>query len=204
MNNLKLFHLKNLIQAKGKAMVVTLSDDEQFGYKSNSDQEGNFMAFTTTAIVDESEVIDENPSDGELFENVDLHEACNKLCKIAAKDAMNVDLGLKKIDTLEHEKKNHLVKLFDANELINAVKLENMSLIEKVKILEIELHVAREKIDRTSSSKLDNMLSVQKSSSDKTGLGYVENGLSSMVTPTKFVPLVSMPNREVRFMRKKS
>ena len=38
------------------------------------------------------------------------------LCKIAAKDAMNVDLRLKKIDTLEHEKKNLLMKLFDANE----------------------------------------------------------------------------------------
>ena len=38
---------------------------------------------------------------------------------------MNVDLSLKKIDTLEHEKKIFLVKLFDANELINAVKIEN-------------------------------------------------------------------------------
>ena len=53
----------------------------------------------------------------ELFENVDLQEAYNKLCKIAAKDAMNFDLGLKKINTLEQEKKNLLVKLFDANEL---------------------------------------------------------------------------------------
>ena len=73
---------------------------------------------------------------------------------------MNVDLGLKKIDTLEHEKKNLLVKLFDANELIIVVKFENMSLIEKVKSLEFELHVAREQIGRTSSSKLNNMQSV--------------------------------------------
>ena len=42
---------------------------------------------------------------------------------------MNVDLGLKKIATLEHEKKNLLVKLFDANELIIAVKIENMSFV---------------------------------------------------------------------------
>ena len=40
------------------------------------------------------------------------------------KDAMNVDLSLKKIDTLELEKKNLLIKLFDANELINVVKIE--------------------------------------------------------------------------------
>ena len=40
---------------------------------------------------------------------------------------MNVDIGLKKINTLEQEKKNLLVKLFDANELITSVKIENMS-----------------------------------------------------------------------------
>ena len=39
---------------------------------------------------------------------------------------MNVNLGLKKLDTLEHEKKNLLVKLFDANELITTVNIENV------------------------------------------------------------------------------
>ena len=43
----------------------------------------------------------ENPSDGELSEDVDLQEAYNKLCKVTAKDAMNVKLGLKKIESLE-------------------------------------------------------------------------------------------------------
>jgi len=70
---------------------------------------------------------------------------------------MTVDLGLKKIDTLEHEKKNLLVKIFDANKLIIVVKIKNMSLIENVKSLESELLVAGEHIGRTSSSKLDNM-----------------------------------------------
>ena len=118
------------LSSKGKAMAITFSDDEESGHESDSDQEGNFMAFTTISIVCESEIVDENLSDGELSENADLQEAYNKLCKITAKDAMNVDLGLKKIETLEHEKKNLLVKLFDANELINALKIENMSLIE--------------------------------------------------------------------------
>ena len=54
---------------------------------------------------------------------------------------MNVDLGLKKINTLEREKKNMLVKLFDANGLVSSVKIENMSLIEKVKSLESELSI---------------------------------------------------------------
>ena len=71
---------------------------------------------------------------GELSENADLQEAYNKLCKIAAKDAMSVELGLKKMNTLEQEKKNLLLKLFDANELLNSVKIEDTTLLEKVKI----------------------------------------------------------------------
>ena len=84
---------------------------------------------------------------------------------------------------LELEKKNLLVKLFDANNLLNNVKTENMLLLDKVKSLELDLSVAR-----SASSKLDQMLSVQKSSSDKTRLGYVDS--ISVTTPhsTKFVP----------------
>ena len=100
---------------------------------------------------------------------------------------MSVELGLKKINTLEQEKKNLLLKLFDANELLNFVKIENMSLLEKVKSLELELFVAREQIDRSSTSKLDEMVHVQKSVSDKAGLGFVENGSATIVNPPKFV-----------------
>ena len=69
---------------------------------------------------------------------------------------------------LEQEKKNLLLKLFDVNELLNFVKIENMSLIEKVKGLEFVLFVAREQLDRSSTSKLNDMLNVQKFVSDKT------------------------------------
>ena len=100
-------------------MAVTCSGDEVSDHESESDQEGNFIAFTTIVEVSELEIFEESPFDGELYENADLQKAYNKLCKIAAKDAMNVDIGLKKINTLKQEKKNLLVKLFDANELIN-------------------------------------------------------------------------------------
>ena len=96
---------------------------------------------------------------------------------------MNVELGLKKIESFELEKKNLLVKLFDANELLKNVKTENMLLLDKVKSLELDLFVAR-----TASSKFDQMLSVQKSSSDKTGLGYAESISVSAPHSTKFVP----------------
>ena len=156
-------------------MTVTLSDDEVSDDESGCDEDGNFIAFTATAVVNESVFAEENPFDGELSEDADLQNAYNKLCKVAAKDAMNVELGLKKIASLEFEKKNLLVKLFDANNLLNNVKTENMLLLDKVKNLVLELSVEREQTDRSASFKLDHILSVQKSPSDKTGLGFVES-----------------------------
>ena len=76
-----------------------------------------------------------------------------------------------------------LVKLFDANELLNNVKTENMLLLDKVKSLELDLSVAR-----SASSKLDQMLSVQKSPSNKSGLGFVESISVSAPHSTNFVP----------------
>ena len=66
------------MKSKGKTMTVTLSDDDISDHESNSDEDGNFIAFTDTAVVDEN---------------------------VAAKDAMNVDLGLQKIASLELDKK---------------------------------------------------------------------------------------------------
>ena len=42
------------LRSKGKAITVTLNDDEGSDYESDSDQEGTFMTFTTTIVVDES------------------------------------------------------------------------------------------------------------------------------------------------------
>ena len=88
---------------------------------------------------------------------------------------MNVDLGLQKIASLELDKKNLFLKLFDANELLDKVKTENMLLLDKVKNLELELSVAREQTNRFDSSKLEHMLSIQKSPLDKTGLGFEDS-----------------------------
>ena len=171
------------LKSKGKAMVVTLSDNEVSDDESGYDEDENFIAFTATAVVNESLFAEENPSNGELSEDVDLQEAYNKFCKVAAKDAMNVELGLKKIESLELDKKNFLVKLFDANELLNNVKTENMLLLDKVKSLELDLSVAR-----SASSKLDQILSVQKSPSDKSRLGFVESISVFAPHSTNFVP----------------
>ena len=96
---------------------------------------------------------------------------------------MNVELGLKKIESLELDKKNLLVKLFDANELLNNVKTENMLLLDTIKSLEFDLSVAR-----SASSKLDQLLGVQKSPSDKSGIGFVESISVFAPHSTHFVP----------------
>ena len=111
-------------------MVVTFSDDEVSDDESGCDEDGNFIAFIAIAVVNESMFSKENPSNRELFEDANLQETYNKLCKVATKDATNVELYLKKIASLELEKKILLVKLFDANDLLNNVKTENMLLFD--------------------------------------------------------------------------
>ena len=60
------------LRSKGKAMAITLSDDEVSDNESGSDEDGNFIAFIAIAVVDESVAVEENPSNGELSKDVDL------------------------------------------------------------------------------------------------------------------------------------
>ena len=60
------------LRSKGKTMAVTLSDDEVSDHESSSDEDKNFIAFTATAVVDESVIAEKNPSDGELSKYADL------------------------------------------------------------------------------------------------------------------------------------
>ena len=60
------------LKFKGKTMAVTLSDDEVFDDESSCDKDRNFIAFTTSAVVNESVSVEENPSDGELSEDAYL------------------------------------------------------------------------------------------------------------------------------------
>ena len=60
------------LKSKGKAMAVTLSDGKVFYHEFDCDEDGNFITFTATAVVDESISVEENPSDGELSEDADL------------------------------------------------------------------------------------------------------------------------------------
>ena len=70
--------------------------------------------------------------------------------------------------------------------------MENTSLEEKVKNLEVELSQARTQIERMSSAKLNEILSAQKPSSDKTGLEYAVSSDPTSSTASRsrtiFVP----------------
>ena len=109
---------------------------------------------------------------------------------------MNIDLGLKKIASLKLDKKNLLLKFFDINELLDKVKTENM-LLDKVKNLKLELFVAREQSNRTASSKLNHMLSIQKSPLNKTGLGFTNSIFVSKTHSTTFVYSSKPPKSEI-------
>ena len=89
------------------------------------------------------------------------------------------------------------IKFNKANQTIGALRFENNFLAEKTKKLETELFRVRVQLERTSSAMLDEMLSIQKSASDRTCLGY---GLSSSNTAststTIFVP--SDNNTEIK------
>ena len=110
---------------------------------------------------------------------------------------MSINLGLKKIASLELDKKNLLLKLLDANELINKVKTENIMLLDKIKNLELELSIASEQTNRSTSSKFDHMLSVQKSPLDKTGLDFIDSISVSKTHSTNFVSSSECPKSEI-------
>ena len=63
-------------------------------------------------------------------------------------------------------------KFDEVNQTIGALQFENNFLAKRTKKLEAELFQVKAQLERTSSAKLDEMLSVQKSSFDRSSLGY--------------------------------
>ena len=76
---------------------------------------------------------------------------------------------------------------------VEELKEELMNAYSKIKFLELKIIQANVKLECISTKKLDNVLSSQKPSNDKTDLGYNGEGNSS-----------SEPKKEVRFMLAKN
>ena len=99
--------------------------------------------------------------------------------KVSEKHEKLYRLATKKLSDVKLEREELSTKFDEVDQTIGALRFENNFLAEKIKKLEAELFQVRAQLERTSSAKLDEMLSIQKSASDRTGLGY---GLSSSNT----------------------
>ena len=183
---------------KRKALAATLSDTEPEDNFDNED-DGILNAFTATVNpingiaedVDEKEELVESKFE-KMDDQDDIHTAYEKLYKIFEKHEKHEKhyrLTTKKLSDVELDREVLSTKFDEANQTIGAPRFENNFLAEKTKKLEAKLFQVRAQLERTSSAKLDEMLSLQKSASDRTGLGY---GLSSSniasTSTTVFVP----------------
>ena len=99
--------------------------------------------------------------------------------KVSEKHEKLYRLATKKLSDVELDREELSTKFDEANQTIGVLRFENNFLAEKTKKFEVELFQVRAQLERISSAKLDEMLSIQKSASDRTGLGY---GFSSSNT----------------------
>ena len=117
--------------------------------------------------------------------------------------------AVRKMKKTEEDYKSLLVRYKEAKCEIETLNGELTEAYTKVKFLELEVVQANAKIERGSTKKLDEVLSQQKSFSDRAGLGYT--GGSSLVVniskEVKFVkakePVVVVPTMEKAKVEKK-
>ena len=147
-------------ESKDKGLVATWSDIEDDSSDECVDECGDFKAFTasTDKVFVESASDSEDSSDDEVPKKMTLQEAYDKLCTEFIKSEKTSHLCRKELNEVKTEGKKKidlLVKLYETTRLIETLFVENTSLEEKVKNLEVELSQARTQIERMSSAKLD-------------------------------------------------
>ena len=169
-------YLKSI--GKSKAFAATLGDTEPED-DSNNEDDGILNAFTASVnpIVGIVEDVDEKEdlvnSKFEKMDNQDdIHTAYEKQYKLSEKHEKLYRIATKKLSDMELDCDELFTKFDEANQTIGALRFENNFLAKKTKKLEAELFQVRTQLERTSSAKLDEMLSIQKSTSDRTSLGY--------------------------------
>ena len=169
---------------KSKVLTTTLSDTE---LKDDSDNEDDRILNAFIATVNPTEgIVEEVDEEEDLveskFEKIDehdnIHTAYAKLYKVSEKNEILYRLVTKKLSDVELEREEISTKFDEANQTIRTLRFENNFLAERTKKLEAKLLLVRAQLERTSSAKFDEMLSLQKSAFDRTGLGY---DLSSLI-----------------------
>ena len=180
---------------KSKVLAATLSNTEpEDDYDNEDDRILN--TFTTTVnptdgivedVVEEKELVESKFE--KMDDQDDIHTTYEKLCKLFEKHEKLYRLTTKKLSDVELDREELFTKFDEANQTIGELRFKNNFLAEKTKKLKAELFQVRAQLERTLSAKLDEMLSLQKSASDRTGLGY---GFSSSniasTSATIFVP----------------
>ena len=163
---------------KSKALVATLSDTKPEDDFDNED-DGILNAFTTIVNpiegiiedVDEEKDLVESKFE-KMDEQDDIHTTYAKLYKVSKKHEKLYRLATKKLNKMELEWEEISTKFDEANQTIGALQLGNNFLVEKTKKLKAGLFQVKAQLERTSSAKLDEMSSLQKSASEWIGLGY--------------------------------
>ena len=178
---------------KSKALAATLSDTEPEDDFDNEDEE-ILNAFTATVNptdgivedVDEEEELVESKFE-KMDDQDDIHIAYEKLYKVSEKHEKLYRLATKKLSDVEFDREELSTKFDEANQTIGVLRFENNFLAEKTKKFQV-----RAQLERTSSAKLDEMLNIQKSTSDRTGLGYgVSSSNTASISTTVFIPPAS-------------
>ena len=163
-------YLKSI--GKSKALATTLSDIEPEDDSDNED-DGILNAFTVTVNLSDvivEDVVEEEELVEFKFEKMDdqddIHTAYEKLYKLSEKHKKRYRLTTKKLSDVELNREELSTKFDEANQTIGALRFENNFLAEKTKKLEAKLFQVSAQLERTSSAKLDDMLSIQKSALD--------------------------------------
>ena len=193
---------------KSKALAAILSDTELKDDSGNED-DGILNAFTATVNPTER-IVEDVDEEKELVESKfekmdeqdDIHTAYAKLYKVSEKHEKLYRLATKKLSDVQLEGEEKSTKFDEANYTIGALRFQNNFLTKKTKKLEVRLFQVKAQLERTSSAKLDEMLSLQKSGSDQASLGYDFSSPSiDSTTTTIFVPPannVETENNEVK------
>ena len=195
---------ENTKESKDKGLVATQSDTENDSSNEYVGECSHVIAFaaSTNKVIVESASDSENSSNDEVPKKLTLQEAYDKLCTEFIKFEKTSHLCRKQLIEVKTEKTDLLIKLKETTRLVETLVVENTSLEEKVKNLEVELSQTRTQIERMSSAKLDEVLSAQKPSSGKIGLGYAisSNPFSSTASGSRtvFMPQSKKGNKGMK------
>ena len=140
---------------------------------SDNEDEGILNAFAT--IVNPAEGIVEDMDEEEelvvskfnkMDDQDDIHTTYEKLYKLSEKHEKLYKLATKKLTDMELDRAELSTKFDEANQTIGALRFEYNFLAKMTRKIEAKLFQVRARPERTSSIKHDEMLSLQKSTSD--------------------------------------